>query len=469
MNHKCYKFSHIVFLLFFGLIIDTSTSFASERFPDKLELLHLLQKQEYSQLNDTLMSYQSLYESGRTNERVVAFSFSIFSNVDPALEERLSSWIEKFPKSYAAYMARGIYYYSVGYEYRGFRFISDTKGKQINKMRKYMDKGFKDLIKASSLTKKSTLAYSYMIDLTRTSGPKQMVKRLLKKGLSINPASYSVRMSYLNSLQPKWGGTLAEIGAFLHDTESYVYKNPRLKSLLGYLDYTKADIFKLDKRRDKAAEYYDKALRYGANSLYLYRRGVNHYFLENYQAALKDFNRVLEIWPQHDESLSWRSSIYKKRKMLYKAFDDIELALKLDSHNSQYLKNRGYILRALKKPHEANKDFIASTYYNPYSAGTWSAIGWYYQYEVKEYQKSVDAYSKAVKLSPKKAKYWYFYAGALNNVFACDKLDEALNKYLALCRKRKQTYCKSENTGWAENSLQLLRKGNTHCKKSSWF
>ncbi len=88
---------------------------AKYRLPDKLALIALLKQGKYATLDKRLSAYQRAYESDPAAEHRVNTAFYAFASSDPGLKPKLNAWNERMPASYAAPLARGVYYYSLGF------------------------------------------------------------------------------------------------------------------------------------------------------------------------------------------------------------------------------------------------------------------------------------------------------------------------------------------------------------------
>ncbi len=110
-----------------------------------------------------------------------------------------------------------------------------------------------------------------------------------------------------------------------------------------------------------AGEYYDKAYQFidggyvkeakdlldlaiKKNPSFLeayYNRGVVLYFLKEYEEAIKDFNRVIEMDSRNAMAYASRGSVYEKTNYPDLALRDFRTAARLGDKDSQaYLKSR---------------------------------------------------------------------------------------------------------------------------------
>src|SRR5689334_9724241 len=133
---------------------DTPEEVASRR-----HSLSLLRQGRFEELDGKMNGFQRSYELGRLGDESLLHQFRAFYDTAPALESQYSAWIAKLPRSYSAYLARGIYYRYRGTEARGTRYISETPRAQLDVMSMYLDKAMPDYEQSLTLTEKPLLTY----------------------------------------------------------------------------------------------------------------------------------------------------------------------------------------------------------------------------------------------------------------------------------------------------------------------
>ena len=189
---------------------------AAERLPDKLELIGLLRAGRFEELEARLTTYQEGFETGGIAEEIVEIAFFVFANSDPRLESMLAQWIQLFPDSYAAPLAKGIYYWHLAWRTRGSRLAQETSELSFTEMRDYLALSDSDLELAIRLNEKLSIAYAYRIGIAML-GPRNHRQRrsILEAGLETVPKSAVIRYRYLFALLPWWDGSLEKIDNFI--------------------------------------------------------------------------------------------------------------------------------------------------------------------------------------------------------------------------------------------------------------
>ena len=75
---------------------------------------------------------------------------------------------------------------------------------------------------------------------------------------------------------------------------------------------------------EKADELIAKALAHGDNASFFYQRGHIQYAQRKYEAAVSDFNRSIELYPESSDYHYWRSEAYGKLKKYKEALINID-------------------------------------------------------------------------------------------------------------------------------------------------
>ncbi len=440
-----------IFLIFFFCNVN-----AGSLTVDRLQILELLTAERFDTLDVRLNQLQQDYAKDPVAaERPFVDAFDSFSNSDPSLENKLVKWIAASPGSYAAYLARGIYYINLGFLSRGAKFRNETDASQFDKMEAYFDLATADLKRALTLNPQSTVTYRQLMRISMNIGGKESTAELFAKALKVAPASFEIWNGYLFTLQPKWGGSMQELGTAIRQMEREYAKNSRLKALAGYMPSTYADEAERENKNALALDYYNKAVGFGDH--FRLDRGRLHYDMDNFNAALVDFEAILQISPHNPNALRWRGKVRAMREESALAMQDYDLALKLDRMDPDILRDRGELLEDLGKNEQALQDYNDALVYGHNKVSNWYNRGALYLYKFKDYKKAVTDLEKAVKMSPEDPYYWYPYGLAHYYLRDC-KIMDSLGTYVKLCEKKK---CRSDRVEWSKNSLQHLQKKGT--------
>jgi tetratricopeptide (TPR) repeat protein len=186
--------------------------------PSPNDLQTLFRAERFDELEQSLSALQRRYEEGAISDEDLRNAYRAFYPTDPQLEAKYSSWIEQFPKSYAAHLARAVYYRQVASEQRGGAFIDKTTDEQIQNMTSTLKKASQDVQVSLGLTSKPVLSLVQAIDFAGTLGVPDHGRTLLDRSTALDPNAFVARATYMSNLQTRWGGSLEEMQAFLEET-----------------------------------------------------------------------------------------------------------------------------------------------------------------------------------------------------------------------------------------------------------
>ena len=375
----------------------------------------LLDGNRFLDLNETLHAHQTAAENNIIMEDNLFTAYDSFEIKDKSYETVFNMWVDATPDEYQPYLARARFYYRLGWDARGGKWVSETKKEKIKIMEVYLKKATLDIVKVLKIYQKSMVAYSLLIGIYNSLGQVDSTDVILNKALEINKSTFHLRKQYLHFLTPRWGGTYEKMKLFIIESMRYLDKNPKLKLLEGYLYLDLAKMQQTVKKYSVAEQYYDKALEFGVNHKILKERGKNSYRRENYKKALKDPERAIQLYSEDAQYYYWRSKVYQKLEEYKKASFDIERAYELDSNDKYILSNRewlsskftyiGYQLDQNQKSSEAIVQFNAALNLDPNNANLYYRKA---QALIKEnnYEQALDDVDQAIQLNPDNINYY---------------------------------------------------------------
>lgn len=459
MCKSLYRFWFFLITLFLFL----NPSVLASEFPNKLELLKLLKEGSYNRLETILVNYQTDYEKDfdYQKEDLVDYVYFTFYTSEPSIEKNLNEWVNKMPKSYTALMARGMYYYNIGWLSRGSKYIDKTMTTQIKEMNKFFTKAKNDIHAALQINPKIIVGYGYLINIGMALGEREFIDNTLNTALKINPHSFVVRRYYIFSLIPKWGGSIEEMKQFANESQRYIAKNIKLKILLGYILYAEGDILAASGDNTGAIKRYTEALSYGDHFYFLRARGRLFYETKQYENALADFNRTLELSPFQSTTLKYKAKTYYRLGKIDEALREINLSLELDPLEPEQLIERAEIYRKLKRYNDAEKDYQNALIYGKYNARLWRERAEHWYYDLKNYKWAADDLRMATSLNPENVQGWYLLGLALYRLND-NKAYEPFEKYLELCNAKKTSVCDEDKTSWSKKYV-ACKKGKGPC------
>ncbi len=421
--------------LYVQLLTDRERILKKLGHPDNLSSRQLLLNKEFEALHAEITVYQKQFEQDITKEIIFeSFFRETFYLPNPEYGALLDEWVSLNPNSYIPYLARGYYLLGMGWHARSAAPARGILPQSRRDMKHYHQLAVQDFDKVIELNPNMTIAYAEKLSIAKNLGDDELKLTTLQAGLAINPASYSIRKSYLFVLDPRWGGNRKAIADFLKDTKQYEATNSNLIPLGGFSHYTNSQTQYYKSYYKSAKDLINKALEYGDKSWYHHQLGLIHYFLIEYDLAIAAHTRAIELYPNEQDYFLWRASAYTKKDMFAEAFANIDLAEQLNPYSFDYLKERGDFLIEIKEFKEGIEYYkqAVSLKKDCNSARTWSLIAYHTAFSLDDYENAKDAYEIAITLKPSNAKNLYDYALVLNKTQDC-KVFSVLQRYENLC------------------------------------
>ena len=101
------------------------------------------------------------------------------------------------------------------------------------------------------------------------------------------------------------------------------------------------------------------------NAFYYYERGLAYYSAGNYQEAINNFNKAIELNPNNTTSYNNIGAVYYNLKEYEKAIESCNSAIRLTPDYHLFYRNRGRIYSKLKRYQDAIKDYSEAIRLNP--------------------------------------------------------------------------------------------------------
>jgi len=293
--------------------------------PSQSETLALLSSNQFADLDRRFSAIQTGYRNGTVTDLELRAAFRAFYATDTELESKYDAWITRFPNSYVAHLARGIYYKKVGEERRGPASFSETTAEQLRGMEAALGKASQDLHASVALDAKPVLTYFYALAVANYLGDKGEVRELLAQSTKVDPGNVIVRECYLQTIEPRWGGSIEQMYAFLDESRKAGLPPARLQLLESTIVSEQAMAHEQDGDYVAAERDYRKAIALGAEACLPCLAWV--LMLENkYEDAIAVYSKVLDSNPTDVSSLANRGRAYMEAGKLREGLADLTAA-----------------------------------------------------------------------------------------------------------------------------------------------
>lgn len=175
----------------------------------------------------------------------------------------------------------------------------------------------------------------------------------------------------------------------------------------------------------KAISFYTRAIKLDNNALYYFNRGYCHDLLREYDAAIRDYSKAVQVDPSYAEAFNARGFIYDSQGKFEKAIQDFTKAIKADPTLADAYNNRGYSRNQIQEYDLAIQDFNKAIRYDSKFAAAYNNRG-SAKHSQKEYEEAIKDFSKAIAIDNSESEF-YDNRGTANYDFG--ELEAALNDY----------------------------------------
>jgi tetratricopeptide (TPR) repeat protein len=277
--------------------------------PSWSETLALLNTERFAELDVRFSAIQANYRDNVISDEQLRNAFRVFYDTDVALQFKYDAWVTKFPKSYVAHLARGVYYRKSGQNRRGGEFIAKTTDSQLQGMDAAFALAMQDLKVSATLDRRPLLTYLNEMSIAIFEGDTREIRALLDESLRVDPQNVIMRHEYMMSLEPRWGGTVEQMSAFLEESRNAGLSKPKLQLLEAVIISDRASEY-MDAADYPAAEReYRKAVALGSNDCF--KCLASALFLQNKREdAIPFLSRVVSEDPWDVENLALRGQTY---------------------------------------------------------------------------------------------------------------------------------------------------------------
>jgi tetratricopeptide (TPR) repeat protein len=302
------------------------------QYVDQPALRSLLWHAKHEALTRYLEQLQAEFERDPTREYWPLDAADAFDSSEPELGARLDAWVAASPQSFAPYLARATHLAAVAQARRGGKWAKDTADEDFAAMREAGDRALADVQRATALRPKLVAARRLQIKLSRLTSKHEDERAALDAALEACPTCFQVRVAYLYSLTPRWGGTYDQMDAFAR--ASAPAGGARMRLLAGYADQDRAQMLRYDKKLDAARVAIERATALGDHWEFLVERANIDLARGDAEHALADLDRAAALRPGHPNVLGRRARAHVNLKRWEAAGIDLLAVMRVDPTDS---------------------------------------------------------------------------------------------------------------------------------------
>lgn len=189
--------------------------FAATQAHGQTDVLAALQARDFATLEREFGAVEKRFEKGNGDEYELLDAFKPLYMREDRFSDELAAWVQMYPKSYVAHVARGTYYRKLGELNRGTGTAAEVPGSSMSYMDRMFDLSEKDLAESLPLTRKPYLALLNLMNIARYRSDAAAADRYLARGNALLPSNMLLRGRYQDHLKPRWGGSYERMDAFV--------------------------------------------------------------------------------------------------------------------------------------------------------------------------------------------------------------------------------------------------------------
>jgi hypothetical protein len=330
--------------------------------PSRLEAVRALRAKQYERLTPLIEALQEQAARESATEGRLTTLFDAFSTPDPTLAPRFDEWVAAEGLSFAPYVARARFRFSVAFARSGTALARDTSLARFAAMDAVLKGAVADARDALRRDPFVAEAYAVLVDVARTHGDQAACGAVAARGLERAPASLRIRVALAVCSLPRWGGSGNQVIAVAQEASSQVAANPALAALSGFWEW---NLGREAETGDEALERYTAALRHGEHWFFYLDRADQNLHMQRYVDALADVERGLTLEPDQPDLLLIRLRARLNQGRYPEAAADADLVGELQSGDAEthYWRGRAY-LRSGDNP-RALREFDQAIALNP--------------------------------------------------------------------------------------------------------
>jgi len=145
------------------------------------------------------------------------FITGVVDIADPTFVEHLSAWVAQDQKDEIPLLIRAQYYHDLAWFKRGSRFSNKVEADAMASFGTYTQDALADAEAAIRRNDKNPYAFYLELRILRGFGASQVMTDASERAIAKHPAFFPLYQIALEALEPKWGGTVGQMYAFVDE------------------------------------------------------------------------------------------------------------------------------------------------------------------------------------------------------------------------------------------------------------
>ena len=206
------------------------------------------------------------------------------------------------------------------------------------------------------------------------------------------------------------GFILGKLGASIEQTSKAVNLLASNKDDTYYTHPNKAkrlNAIKIgfNKALEKEQVIYEEKSNLNTAEEYFYA-GLEKYYVQNYNGAVADFTKAIEINPNFDIAYNNRGFVRMEEKKYSSALIDFSKAIEINPDDGEYYFNRAQVKKSKKNYYNAIADYTKATEINPNYFFAYFQRG-NAKFKLNDYYGAIADYTKAIEINPNIGEFYF--------------------------------------------------------------
>lgn len=314
--------------------------------------------EDYNGLTKAIQASQERTESGAP-PLLLWSDMDIFDGDYFEMEERLDAWVASEPDNWVAYAARAENLVDKGWRARGAKWASKTSDEQWAGMREAFDQAESDVKKVLALKPTFSGAYYNYLSMAKASERDLTEREIIDAAAQHGVDDYYLRYQYMQTQEPKWGGSYEVLRRFALESQSKREGDPQLYQLLGVEYHMRGKQAAKNERWEDCVKHYTKAFEYGDLWAWRYGRANCYEQLDQIEEMIADLSYPAKE-QQRDSVYARISRAQVKLKQYDNALASIKKAIEIDNEVISHTNYAGWLQLRLKDYDAALSSFAQS-------------------------------------------------------------------------------------------------------------
>lgn len=376
--------------------------------PDRSFFSIALRNGKFDDLDAALLRFQTVFEADRRRESRVQDAFAAFASSDPTLEEPLRKWVTSQPRSFAARLARGIYYNHLAQLSRGPEPLATTPPQRLAEMARYELLAEGDFKTAIELRPLAITAHAGIVTIAVDRQNAATIQHHAEAAAATLGPTLAVCEAYVARFDVRHGGSRSELEQFI--------AGPQYRAICGtadgryFLEMAAGEAAAGSGNGMAAIDHFTLAALLGDNRRPRLSRGSTFFDGRWYAGADSEFSRIITEHPDEPEALFWRGMSRWRDGSPRNGLKDMDAAIALDPLNPVFLAFRGSLRTELGWISEAAADFKNAAIFGEYDATVQEMRTRFFAWHLKDLDLAAEAYGRLVELVPNDSRLWMEYS-----------------------------------------------------------